>query len=234
MSKPSVQSVPTMAVDFDRCACCPASVSYQRYTDLVWRLGDDDDFLRLGSNVFLQDVRRYLTSSLLRDLLARHVARALTAYRPDVVIAHSLGSAVAVEALALLGAGQLPASDEFTPPRLLITAGAPLGRGRFLEAQSPRARSWVRNPGVDWLNLVDLTDEVVGGAAPPRQLYATTRHVVVNNDHVVNRLFSVTDSLFGPEAGIRSNHRVQHYLNHPPVVEALADASKSKDESLGR
>ena len=210
---------------FDRCACCPSGASYDRYARIVRRYGGDDDFLRLGSQMLLQDVRRYLTNTTLRSKLARHAAQALAAARPDVVVAHSLGAIVAVEALALLASGDMPQASAQTFPRLLITAGAPFARQRFLRAWSPRARAWLKAPGLEWLNLVDMTDEVVGGALPPAEPYAAMRDVVVNNDHVVNRLFSVTESLFGAEAGPKSTHRIQHYLNHPPVAAVLTRAS---------
>jgi RimJ/RimL family protein N-acetyltransferase len=123
-----------------------------------------------------------------------------------VVIAHSLGAVIAVEALAV--------SDWADSPQLLVTAGAPFSWPRFIDAWSPQAAAWLAAKRCEWWNIIDLSDEVTANRVPPQSPYVAARHVVVNNDR------------FAPdpahaEGRYTSNHRARDYLRHPLLAEAI-------------
>ena len=142
-------------------------------------------------------------------------ARAVVERRPDVVIGHSLGAVVAVEALARC-------RDEHAPSAVL-TAGAPFPWPRFVERWSPEAREWLSAPGLTWRNVVDLSDPVTGFVLPSPEVYAGAANVVVDNDHHVGlwpweprwNLWDLVD--------LTSTHGVRHYLAHPVVAETFAE-----------
>ncbi|MFG2548460.1 hypothetical protein [Streptomyces sp. NPDC048581] len=96
----------------------------------------------------LKQVRRYLTNDILR---AAARARVEEAIGPDtrVVVAHSLGSVVAYEALCARPDHQV---------RALVTLGSPLGMRMVLDRLRPEPGGW---PGTSaWTNVVDEGDVV--------------------------------------------------------------------------
>ncbi len=96
----------------------------------------------------LKQVRRYLTDGELRAAARKRVEEAIG---PDtrVVVAHSLGSVVAYEALcARPGHGV----------RALVTLGSPLGMRMVVDRLRPGPETW---PGTaSWTNVVDEGDVV--------------------------------------------------------------------------
>ncbi|MFD4559067.1 serine peptidase [Streptomyces sp. NPDC058469] len=113
-----------------------------------------------------REVYTYLSSPARRRQARTVVIDAVRTHRPRVVLAHSLGSVVAYEAL-----------HEATDLRvdLLITLGSPLGlRGAVFDAldPEPRAGRGSRPPGVNrWYNVADPGDLValpkkLGGRFP--------------------------------------------------------------------
>ena len=124
------------------------------------------------------DTARWLVTVLVSDLAvyfdpdqahrrqaARHrVAEAIGLHRPRVLIAHSLGSVVAYEALC---------ADPALRVELLVTLGSPLGMPRVvfdrLEPAPCHGRA-SRPPGaVRWTNIADVGDPVAvpaGGLQP--------------------------------------------------------------------
>jgi hypothetical protein len=125
-------------------------------------------------------------------------------FRPDVVLAHSLGSAIAVEGLAI----------KSKQPRVLITAGAPLAWPRFVESWTPEASAWLAATPCEWVNLVDLTDPATGGRPLPADPYRTVTNIVVDNDHYRERWN------WHPI----NSHSIRHYLSHdvlPDIVRGL-------------
>jgi hypothetical protein len=109
---------------------------------------------------FLREVFAYMTRPALRGRARARVIEAVQTHRPRVVVAHSLGSVVAYEALHArpdLGVD------------LLVTVGSPLGLPEAvfdgLEPE-PRDGRGARPPGVGrWVNIADPGDLV---AVPAR------------------------------------------------------------------
>jgi pimeloyl-ACP methyl ester carboxylesterase len=103
----------------------------------------------------LREVYVYLTRHALRHRVRDLVIAALETHQPAVVLAHSLGSVVAYEALHERPDLQVEA---------LVTLGSPLGMpGSIFEALDPEPRDGrgVRPPGVrNWINIADLGDLV--------------------------------------------------------------------------
>jgi hypothetical protein len=109
------------------------------------------DHLLIGA---LRQVRRYLTEDNTRHRIRQRVLDTLTA-DTQLVVAHSLGSVVAYEALHLAGSSS---------PRALITLGSPLGiRGMIFDRllPAPQAHAGLWPPGlVNWTNIADRGDIV--------------------------------------------------------------------------
>ncbi|WP_217210363.1 hypothetical protein [Streptomyces sp. AC550_RSS872] len=96
----------------------------------------------------LKQVRRYLTDDGLRAAARRRVEEAIG---PDtrVVVAHSLGSVVAYEALCARPGHQV---------RALVTLGSPLGMRMVYDRLRPEPGGW---PGTTaWTNIADEGDVV--------------------------------------------------------------------------
>ncbi|MCL8010266.1 hypothetical protein [Streptomyces sp. AS02] len=120
----------------------------------------------------LKQVRRYLTDDGLR---AAARARVQEAIEPDtrVVVAHSLGSVVAYEALCARPGHQV---------RALVTLGSPLGMRMVLDRLRPEPGGW---PGTSaWANVVDESD-VVAAVKDLSPFFGTgvTGKVVHNGSH---------------------------------------------------
>lgn len=129
--------------------------------------------LSLRALVFdLRQVRRYLTDD---DLRAAARARVEEAIGPDtrVVVAHSLGSVVAYEALCARPDHRV---------RALVTLGSPLGMRMVLDRLRPEPGGW---PGTSsWTNVVDEGD-VVAAVKDLSLFFGTgvTGKVVHNGSH---------------------------------------------------
>ncbi|GGL16593.1 serine peptidase [Mangrovihabitans endophyticus] len=102
--------------------------------------------------VVFPEVATYLTDEPAREAVRETVAQAIAEHRPAVLIAHSLGSVVAYEALCAHPGIEVP---------LLLTVGSPLGmpkvvRERLRPAVGPDAN---RPAGVRrWVNVADHGD----------------------------------------------------------------------------
>lgn len=105
--------------------------------------------LSLRALVFdLKQVRRYLTDDALRSAARARVEEAIG---PDtrVVVAHSLGSVVAYEALCARPDHQV---------RALVTLGSPLGMWMVFDRLRPEPGAWPST--LTWTNVVDEGDVV--------------------------------------------------------------------------
>lgn len=201
--------------NYERCTCCPNGPGYEFFAKASRSLGYSDWAWRRGSVEAwsFRDVRAYLTSPVLRKVVADCVSEQIETTRPEVVIAHSLGSAIAIEGISQAASKHAPA--------LVVTAGAPFVWPRFAAIWSPTARAWMKGPKATWLNVVDLSDSVTGSSVPATEMYGGSTHIVVNNDHLVNRKplwTAVKEGDMGPS----STHLVRHYLAHPPIARAFA------------
>ncbi|MEV8593147.1 serine peptidase [Streptomyces sp. NPDC052012] len=147
--------------------------------------------------LFFPEVTRYFASG--RTTVRERVRSALLRHRPEVVVAHSLGSVVAYEALHEL-------ADDLDV-RLLLTLGSPLALPHAIFHRLdplPRDGHGVRPPGVRrWVNVADVGDFV---AIPKGELA---------------RVFTGVEEL--PDISIAPlwPHSVLDYLQHPAVTGAL-------------
>ncbi|WP_204037899.1 hypothetical protein [Micromonospora qiuiae] len=109
------------------------------------------DHLLIGA---LRQVRRYLTDHDIRHRIRQRVLDTLTE-DTQLVVAHSLGSVVAYEALHMIGTSS---------PRALITLGSPLGiRGMIFDRllPAPQAHVGLWPSGItSWTNIADRGDIV--------------------------------------------------------------------------
>jgi hypothetical protein len=149
---------------------------------LALRSGRSAEALARLMTAVLSEVYVYLTRPSVRRRVREVVAEALDRHRPQVVVAHSLGSVIGYETLHATGA----------EVDLLLTLGSPLGLpGTVFEALDPEPTNGkgARPPGVRrWVNIadpgdvvavpkrlgdrfpVDLHDEAYLGAADPHTL----------------------------------------------------------------
>ncbi|WP_413802144.1 hypothetical protein [Streptomyces iranensis] len=148
--------------------------------------------LALRALVFdLKQTRRYLTESGLREA-ARGRVHAAIDDDTRVVVAHSLGSVVAYEALCALPGH---------PVRVLVTLGSPLGMRMVLDRLEPDPGPVHRWPGgadLAWTNVVDHGDVValvkdLRPAFGPR----VTGVVVHNGAHAHDATAYLTDARTG-------------------------------------
>jgi hypothetical protein len=158
--------------------------------------------LALRAMVFdLKQVRTYLTDEKVRDAARGRVA-ALISDDTRVVVAHSLGSVVAYETLALLHQ-----SGRANGVRALVTLGSPLGiKNLIFDRLEPPPRLgvgvWPGGDGVSWTNIVDAGD-IVALVKDLRPLFGQLLHhrVVYNGSHA---------------------HDVRPYLRDPSAGAAIA------------
>ncbi|WP_405901172.1 serine peptidase [Streptomyces sp. NBC_00727] len=149
---------------------------------------------------FAKEVHRYLEPGPARRAVQERVRAELTTHRPDVVIAHSLGSVVAYEALHDCGDLDVP---------LLITLGSPLALPKAvfhrLTPSPERGRGQRPQALRRWANLADPGDLV---ALPVRGISAVFDGVETDRHCSVHRTYRF--------------HHVEEYLKTPEVAELLA------------
>lgn len=183
------------------CACCPPGVGYRLYSALLLSVGTPLSAARYIVDFRFPDVAKYSLLEKARSDVISKVAVQLREQKPDALIAHSLGTVVAVDALRVL--------EPEERPRLLITAGSPLARHGLFDV-SP---DWVASSDMLWINLVDVTDEVTGGADLDSYLWSGSVNMRVNNDRYSKWL--------GADGGWSATHHIRHYLTHPITAKLL-------------
>ena len=148
--------------------------------------------------IFCQEVRSYLTDPDRRAAVRDTVADTITAARPRVLFAHSLGSVVAYETLWARPDLQV---------ELLVTVGSPLGMPDVVFDRlqpGPTNGRGQRPPGVRrWINIADPGDIV----AVPRGLAAS---------------FTGIDADLTTPIGVFNFHKVTGYLSCTTTAAALA------------
>ncbi|MBS2961507.1 hypothetical protein KGA66_00515 [Actinocrinis puniceicyclus] len=167
---------------------------------MATRYGLDSKLVRWFVATFLAEVEAYLGE---REGAARHEARLIVAQAverqcPDIVIAHSLGSVVAYEALCTLPAGTVG---------LFVTIGSPLAMPDVVydRVETAGAQPAPRPAAVErWINVADVGDLV---AVPSR---------------LAGR-FDV-DADLSETIGVFDFHRARKYLESRTVAAMIAAA----------
>jgi len=164
------------------------------------RYGLDQKLTRLFVRAFFAEVARYLDAvdRTRHDAVLEAVLAALHIHRPRVVVAHSLGSVVAYEALH---------ADPGVEVELLLTLGSPLGMPDVVLDKldpAPAAGRLTKPPGVRrWVNVADRGDII----AIPRPLSSVVDGIDVDLE---------------PSIHAFDFHLARNYLRNPTTVAALA------------
>ncbi|MFG3319742.1 serine peptidase [Streptomyces sp. NPDC048171] len=152
---------------------------------------------------FAKEVAAYQRRGPARDAVQQRLREALDRNRPDVLIAHSLGSVVAYETLHQDGTPLLP---------LWVTVGSPLALPKAVFDRlnpSPEGGRGSRPPRVArWANLADPGDPV---AIPAKGVSRRFAGVDSDEQHVVHHGFKF--------------HHAESYLKSACLADVLATAS---------
>lgn len=184
-------------VSFHACPCCTPSLGYKLFSTLLEELPRvPNPIVNAIVRSKWPDVSRYLGSPGARGSVLAAVVAQLDALRPNVIIGHSLGSVVAVDALQ-----RLPVE---THPALLLTAGSPLAWTELISSDL----AWSHSARLLWLNLVDTSDAVTAGMHLDWLRAPAALNYRVNNDVYATWWERRGDS----------THSIQHYLTHPVVA----------------
>ncbi|MEW5531902.1 serine peptidase [Streptomyces virginiae] len=161
------------------------------------RAGERPAVVEKSVRLFFPEVTRYFAAG--REPVRERVRAALLRHRPEVVVAHSLGSVVAYEALHDL-AGELDV-------RLLLTLGSPLALPNAVFHRldpGPLEGRGTRPPGVRrWVDIADVGDFV----AIPKGALA--------------RVFEGVEEQPAISIAPLWPHSVLDYLRHPSVAGAV-------------
>jgi hypothetical protein len=157
-----------------RCLCCPHRSRYRsNVRDWAGNVARNQAGVTrryIAHN--MPDVDRYLERGEKRE-------RSLATIRADiqegtkVVVAHSLGSVVAVDALASI--------RPECAPELLVTIGSPLRYEALRERIDVATMQWVQGRETAWVNVHDRADVVTAGGSLPPGHYPGVINVSVNN-----------------------------------------------------
>jgi len=154
---------------------------------------------RLFGLAFARELHTYLSAAERRETTIAAVAEAVARHRPDVLVAHSLGSVVAYETLW---------AHQDHDVRLLVTLGSPLAIPAVLDRLRPGGEAG-RPPGVRrWVNVADPGDIV---AVPAGGI----------GDRVAG-----VDRDIPIAAGIWEFQTAGAYLRSPAVAEVIFDETR--------
>jgi hypothetical protein len=146
---------------------------------------------------FFPEVSRYFTDNTARHHAVNGLVEQLMKWQPRTLIAHSLGSVVAYEALW---------SDPHPKVEMFLTLGSPLAMpdivyDRLVTHPGPRQRP----PGVRrWINIADRGDII---AIPPGGISRAFEHVMADLSESIHAF---------------DFHRATNYLGCAPTTAALA------------
>ncbi len=184
----------------------PAEVAQGRLTQparaaadwIARRFGLEQRVTRLLVTAFCRELHRYLTDPARRRAARATVADTIASHRTRAVLAHSLGSVVAYEALW---------AHPHLDVDLLVTLGSPLAMPDVVFDRldpAPLNGKGERPPGVQrWINIADPGDVI----AIPREL---ARH------------FHGVDADLTTAIGAFKAHKVTGYLSCTTTAAALA------------
>ena len=159
----------------------------------------------------LDDLGLYWKSKPNRDTLRKHVKEAVERHQSKriTLIAHSMGSIIAYDALRELGQG-----DTNFRVDNLITIGSPLGLPT-VAANISTEWTLLRTPSIvkRWLNLADPRDPVAFDTNLRHDYDANDQGVRVEDDLILN-------DYVGPD-GNPNHHKIYGYLRCPEMSELL-------------
>ena len=159
----------------------------------------------------LDDLGLYWKSKPNRDTLRRHVKEAVERHQSKriTLVAHSMGSIIAYDALRELGQGDTDLRvDNF------ITIGSPLGLPT-VAANINTEWTLLRTPSIvkRWINLADPRDPVAFDTHLKHDYDANDQGVRVEDDLILN-------DYVGPD-GNPNHHKIYGYLRCPEMSELL-------------
>lgn len=163
------------------------------------KYGLDNRLARILATAFFREVHTYFHDRERRSAATAEVANAVARYSPKVIIAHSLGSVVAYDALW--------AHRHHAPVDLFLTLGSPLAMPdiiyhRLVAHEGSRRRP----PGVNrWINIADPGDFI---AVPPGGVKLNFQNVAAD----------LTDAI-----GAFSFHKVAKYLQCGATAGVLSE-----------
>jgi hypothetical protein len=160
------------------------------------RYGLETGLARSLATTFFREVHTYFTDAGRRAAAQGSVASAIETIRPEVLIAHSLGSVVAYE--TLWGHSDLPAVE------LLVTIGSPLAMPGIVLDRLDCAERRRPPPVRRWINVADPGDII---AIPPGGVPRTFAGVAADMTDVI---------------GAFGYHRVTKYLESGTVAGLVA------------
>jgi hypothetical protein len=161
------------------------------------KFGLDHDLTLWFATTFFREVHTYFTEPERRAEAIDDVAAAIRRASPSLLIAHSLGSVIAYE--ALWTASDLPPIDRF------LTIGSPLAMPDIIyDRLHTHDGLHARPPGVqEWINVADRGDFI---AIPPGG---------------ISRNFAGVSSDLTDLIGCFAFHRVTRYLASPSVTQII-------------
>lgn len=186
-----------------RCLCCPTT-SRARANVRDWSGNVTRDLSAATDSVIkrrMPDVHRYLQAGP-ATAEALHAVRQEILGGAKVVVAHSLGSVVALDALARV-------SHEDTP-RLLVTIGSPLRFEAIRRRLNAAVTDWIRSRSTAWVNVHDRADVITAGGSLPLRHYPGVINVAVHNGS--------------------HYHAGDYYLRHPIVGALIWDVASGELE----
>lgn len=160
----------------------------------------------------LTDLSKYYYDSQKRDTLREMVKKAVKAnqHRRITIIAHSMGSIIAYDALRELGQTETQLRVEN-----FITIGSPLGLPT-VAMKIHKEWNMLRTPSVvakRWINLADRRDPVAFDTHLRNNYEANDKGVRVEDDLILN-------NYVGPK-GLPNYHKIYGYLRCPEMSEFL-------------
>lgn len=198
-------------IEMRDCRCCVPGFFHKAYSSAIRTVSATAGRLSWWAAEEMRDVRAYRSDADVRARVVQRVSGDIRRVKPDVVFGHSLGTVVAIDALATM-------ADEFEP-KLVVTAGSPLSLPMFQSFDGPTA-DWIRSNDTTWINLVDTSDVVTGGLGLDSGRYPTAENVSVNNDRYAR--------WSGPHGGWGASHSARFYARHwelRHVLESLVRGS---------
>ncbi|MDQ1247709.1 MAG: hypothetical protein QG597_2080, partial [Actinomycetota bacterium] len=139
-------------------------------------------------------LKAWLRRPAYRDAIRQEITGGIHA-APDIVIAHSMGSLIAIDLIAHMSRDDAPA--------LLVTLGSPLSMPSVWEKLPVKLQEWTATRSTNWANLYDRRDIATFSEPLPSRRFPRVMNVRVRNVR--------------PDHNERS-HSARRYLSHAFLV----------------